>query len=155
MLHRVTPSTQQRCCLTLWLHGRSVDAAVEGEGEGWMGHAGVQRALSKCVYEEEWRASYREAHGGEGGERLSDSVAEDVRRMMEQEGVRRLVELMRDVKREQDAKGVRHVGCGEGNVTGGPDEDEEMEGGGPEVGEKGAVAVREVAAEEMGFLDFL
>ena len=155
MLHRVTVSGAQRCCLTVWLHGRSVDVGVGGEkGEGWM-HAGVQRGLSKCVYEEEWRESYREAHGGEGGERLSNSVAEDVRRMMEQEGVRRLVELMKDVKREQDAKGIKHVGCGEGDVKGGPDEEEEVERAGDEVREKEVLAVREVATEEMGFLDFL
>ena len=53
LLHRVLPATRRRCCLTVWLHGRSRDE--KGEEGDWLMDEGVQRALSKAVYEEEWR----------------------------------------------------------------------------------------------------
>ena len=186
MLHRVTAAQgMRRCCLTVWMHGRGCDEGVtrgegeEGEGEGqeeeggedgggmvgWLRHRGVQRALSKCVYEEEWRASYLEAHGADGGQRLADSLAEDVRRMMAQPGVRQVVEMMKGIKREHDQRPVRQIGEGQGDVQGG-DLDDHVEGGEGEgerkgksgergEGEEREVVVRDVNPDELGFLDFL
>ena len=157
MLHRVGPVGEAegggRVCLTVWLHGRSVDPPM---GEDWWGHVGVQRGLSKCVYEEEWRGSYREAHGGAGGERLGESLAGDVQRMMGDEGVRGVVEWMKGIKRQCDSQPMRVIGEGEADVTGGQEEDngEGDEGGERQTGEK-EVVVRDVGVEEMGFLDFL
>ena len=155
LLHRVLPAKRRRCCLTVWLHGRSRDRKGE-EGE-WLLDEGVQRALSKCLYEAEWRDSYREAHDGEGGERLAGSLSEDVRRMMGDERVSRVVELMRDVKRSIDRQQRRELGQGQGDVTGEKEEtgeDEETAEGGGEVREVD-VRMKEVTTEELGFLDFL
>ena len=143
-----------RVCLTVWMHGRSLDPAV---GEDWLGHVGVQRGLSKCVYEEEWRESYREAHGGVGGQRLGESLAEDVERMMGREGVRGVVEWMKQIKRQHDSQPMQEIGEGQADVTGGEEDNEDGDGGEGQVGEgsEKEVVVRDVAVEEMGFLDFL
>ena len=169
VLHRVMAARGvRRCCATVWLHGRGRDeegGREEGEGErdrgeegvgGWVRRVDVQRALSKCVYEDEWRDSYREAHGDQGGQQLADSLGEDVRRMMRDEGVSRVVELMKGIKREHDAQPARRIGQGQGDVQGGPDEAEEGEE--EEDGEGGGekeVVVRDVHPDELGFLDFL
>ena len=177
ILHRVQPSHTRRLCLTMWLHGRSVDPPLppltNGEDGGLLGvlaHPAYQRALSKVLYATEWRASYAEAHRGSGAEELIASLDEDGRRLMAGDGgVARLVEVLREVVDEKSRQETKR-GWGEADVVGGEEEEEEKEdedatgrgsskfsktSGSLDDGADANVTVREVSAEECGFLDFL
>ena len=74
---------------------------------------------------------------------------------MGEEGVRRIVEWMRDIKRRHDGQPVEDVGQGQADVTGGEEEAEAEEGQSRCLDGEGVVAMKEVRAEEMCFLDFL
>ena len=179
LLHRVEPSHARRVCLTMWLHGRGCDPplpALHEAGNGdeagrrmldALSHPAYQRALSKVLYASEWRDSYAHAHRGSGADELIASLDEDVRRLMAGEkGVARLVELLREVVEER-TKDERVRGWGQGDVDGGTAERtdgeaddnsaDEMQAAaaGKAVDEETSGSVREVSAEECGFLDFL
>ena len=180
LLHRVKPANTRRVCLTMWLHGRGCDPplpalAEVGDGEevgrllDVLSHPAYQRALSKVLYANEWRASYAHAHRGSGADELIASLEDDVRRLMEGEkGVVRLVELLQEVVNDK-AKHESVRGWGEGDVVGGEAEEEKEEVdeattdkirsiaeiGNGSVDEQTVASVREVSVDECGFLDFL
>ena len=139
LLHRVETSNAERVCLTFWLHGRAVDpplpslpssAAASLSASSLLSllsHPSYQRSLSKCLYQEEWLASYRAAHTPADAELLCHSLSQDVQRLLSHPQVLQLVSLMREMTAATRQQEVRSIDWKQGDVCGAETEEPEQE----------------------------
>ena len=117
MLHRVTPSNaRRRYCATVWLDGdfdnstaltlnaREALDDVEKTAES-LARGNAQRALSRAVYADEYEASLVECMGDAPGAReMLEAHYEHCRAVKKNEGLKRLVDALREHRRDVEAR---------------------------------------------------
>ena len=117
VLHRVMPSrARRRYCATVWLDGDfdnstaltlNAREALEDVGKTAesLARGNAQRALSRAVYADEYEASLVECMGDAPGAReMLDAHYEHCRAVKKNEGLKRLVDALREHRRDVEAR---------------------------------------------------
>jgi len=165
MLHRVNVSHVERVCLTIWAHGRGDDGedprdervSDDDFTSSWMSSiskASVQRVLSKAIYSEQWKDSYRAAHAGTGGDlALPQSIDQDVQALFDKPGLDKVIPLLLSIAQDKCEQQLK--GYGDADVDGAliPEVDEQDDG--EDTDDDMPLLTKDIKAEDLGFLDFL